>query len=288
MSLFPVTNQERPYEQLLHNWGHVAAARKRSHQWYLTLTPNNTKTIERLTCHCFLRPIRRDLTSSSYTTVPLVRLHSLICSHSEEPKYNRPPTPDTNFYYDKIFVVWVTLLNQTEEAVLGFKQAVHFPARENANEWRSGEDLPLLCHLLCCVTLAWLHNNRPKRELTRGLEAWPTCRCSIRKHVNCYNHGLFCLTVQKGFFKRGEIYLPLYLINSFFFSFQFQHFTLRTLVNRFHSTHIYGPSPSSWASPLELKTLGKVTEIHLAEPNIKVGKSWRREIFYFENSVKVR
>ena len=46
----------------------VAAARKRGHQWYLTLTPNNTKTIERMTCHCFLRPIRRDLTSSSYTT----------------------------------------------------------------------------------------------------------------------------------------------------------------------------------------------------------------------------
>ena len=46
--------------------GHEAAARKRSHQWCLTLTPNNTETIERMTCHCFLRPIRRDLTSSSY------------------------------------------------------------------------------------------------------------------------------------------------------------------------------------------------------------------------------
>ena len=46
-----------------------AAARKRSHQWCLTLTPNNTETIERMTCHCFLRPIRRGLTSSSYTTV---------------------------------------------------------------------------------------------------------------------------------------------------------------------------------------------------------------------------
>ena len=34
----------------------------------LTLTPNNTETIERMTCHCFLRLIRRDLTSSSYTT----------------------------------------------------------------------------------------------------------------------------------------------------------------------------------------------------------------------------
>ena len=48
--------------------GHVAAARKRSHQWCLTLTPNNTETIERMIFHCFLRPIRRDLTSSSYTT----------------------------------------------------------------------------------------------------------------------------------------------------------------------------------------------------------------------------
>ena len=46
----------------------VAAAGKRSHQWCLTLTPNDTKTIERMTCRCFLRPIRRELTSSSYTT----------------------------------------------------------------------------------------------------------------------------------------------------------------------------------------------------------------------------
>ena len=46
--------------------GHLAAARKRSHQWCLTLTPNNTETVERMTCHCFLRPSRRHLTSSSY------------------------------------------------------------------------------------------------------------------------------------------------------------------------------------------------------------------------------
>ena len=52
------------------SFSHVAAARKRSHQWCLTLTPNNTETIERLTCHCFLqRPIIRDLTNSSYTTI---------------------------------------------------------------------------------------------------------------------------------------------------------------------------------------------------------------------------
>ena len=48
--------------------GHVAAAWKRIHQWCLTLTLNTTETIERMTCHCFLRPIRTDLTSSSYTT----------------------------------------------------------------------------------------------------------------------------------------------------------------------------------------------------------------------------
>ena len=48
--------------------GHVAAARKRGHQWYISLTPNNTKTMGRMTCHCFQWPIRRDLTSSSYTT----------------------------------------------------------------------------------------------------------------------------------------------------------------------------------------------------------------------------
>ena len=37
----------------------VAAARKRSHQWCLTLTPNSTETIERIIYHRFLRPIRR-------------------------------------------------------------------------------------------------------------------------------------------------------------------------------------------------------------------------------------
>ena len=40
---------------------HVSAARKRSHQLCLTLTPDNTKTKERMTFHCFLRPIRRDV-----------------------------------------------------------------------------------------------------------------------------------------------------------------------------------------------------------------------------------
>ena len=48
----------------------VAAPWMRSHQWCLTLTPNNTKTIKRMTCHCFLRPVRGGLLSSSYTTLP--------------------------------------------------------------------------------------------------------------------------------------------------------------------------------------------------------------------------
>ena len=62
---------------LFHTFGttgvYVAAVRKRSHQFYVPLTPNNTKTIGRMTCHCFLRPIRRDLMSSSYTTLKLIK-----------------------------------------------------------------------------------------------------------------------------------------------------------------------------------------------------------------------
>ena len=58
----------------------VAAARKRSHQWYVSLTPNNNNAIERMTCHCFLQPIRRDLTTISYTTptLPLFPSQALI------------------------------------------------------------------------------------------------------------------------------------------------------------------------------------------------------------------
>ena len=48
--------------------GILAAARKRSYQWCVSLTPNNTKTIGRMTGHHYLRPIRRDLENSSYTT----------------------------------------------------------------------------------------------------------------------------------------------------------------------------------------------------------------------------
>ena len=50
-----------------HGQGHVAAARKRSHQWCLTLTPNNTETTEKMTRPCFPWPIRRHLPSSYYT-----------------------------------------------------------------------------------------------------------------------------------------------------------------------------------------------------------------------------
>ena len=59
-------------------WGHVAPAQKRSHKWCLTLTPKNTSIIERMTCHCFLQPIRRDLTSSSYTTETMQSFPTLL------------------------------------------------------------------------------------------------------------------------------------------------------------------------------------------------------------------
>ena len=52
--------------------GHVAAVWKRGYQWCLALTPNNTKTIQRMKCNCFLLPIRRDLTSSSYTALFII------------------------------------------------------------------------------------------------------------------------------------------------------------------------------------------------------------------------
>ena len=42
---------------------------------HVALTPNNTKTMGRMTCHCFQRPIRRDLTSSSYRTDYIRCLH---------------------------------------------------------------------------------------------------------------------------------------------------------------------------------------------------------------------
>ena len=54
--------------------------------WCVSLTPNNTKTIERMTCHCFLRPIRRDLTNSSYTTA-LLGMHK---NHGRQNEGRRP------------------------------------------------------------------------------------------------------------------------------------------------------------------------------------------------------
>jgi len=51
-----------------------------SGQWCVSLTPNNNKTIERMTCHCFLRPIGTDLTNSSYTTA-LLDMHK---SHARQ------------------------------------------------------------------------------------------------------------------------------------------------------------------------------------------------------------
>ena len=56
---------------------HVAAARKRSHQWCVSLTPNNTKTVVRMTRHCFLRPIRRDLRAAPTLLTHLETLGTL-------------------------------------------------------------------------------------------------------------------------------------------------------------------------------------------------------------------
>ena len=57
-----------------------------SGQWCVSLTPNNTKTIGRMTCHCFLRPIRGDLTNSSYTTA-LLGMHK---NHGHQNEGRRP------------------------------------------------------------------------------------------------------------------------------------------------------------------------------------------------------
>ena len=72
--------------------GHVAAARKRRHRWWVSLAPNNTKTSGRMTCHCFLQPIRTDHTSSSHTTLYRVRssMSCLLPGYSFEPRPNSP------------------------------------------------------------------------------------------------------------------------------------------------------------------------------------------------------
>ena len=72
--------------------GHVAAARKRSHRWWVSRAPNNTKTIGRMTCHCFLQPIRTDHTSSSHTTLYRVR-SSMCCLLPGYSFENRPNSP---------------------------------------------------------------------------------------------------------------------------------------------------------------------------------------------------
>ena len=71
---------------------HVAAARKRSHQWCPTPTPNNTETIERMTCHCFLQQIRRNLTSSSSTTA--LGPQPKECSYTPDQMDNCSTLPD--------------------------------------------------------------------------------------------------------------------------------------------------------------------------------------------------
>ena len=49
-AFIPVTGLKCSYGKIS---GDVAADPKRSHQWCATLTPNNTKTMGRMTCHCF-------------------------------------------------------------------------------------------------------------------------------------------------------------------------------------------------------------------------------------------
>ena len=68
-------------------------------QWCVSLTPNNTKTIERMTCHCFLRPIRRNLKNSSYTT-------ALLGMHKNQGRQNEGRRP---FLLDK--KTWLMILN---------------------------------------------------------------------------------------------------------------------------------------------------------------------------------
>ena len=60
--------------------GDVAAVPKISHQWFETLTPNNTKRMGRMTCHCFQRAIRRDLRISCYTTDLFLHVVKAIAS----------------------------------------------------------------------------------------------------------------------------------------------------------------------------------------------------------------
>ena len=77
--------------------GQVAVAPKRSYQRCLMLSPNTSETIERMTCHCFPRPIRRDLTSSSYTTdVFMSGADLLACLLAY---FERARTPLTSFIH---------------------------------------------------------------------------------------------------------------------------------------------------------------------------------------------
>ena len=66
-TLGSITSRNLGNEHALKTRGHVTAVWKRSHQWGVSLTPDNIKTIGRMTCHCFLRPIKRDL-PRSYTS----------------------------------------------------------------------------------------------------------------------------------------------------------------------------------------------------------------------------
>ena len=47
--------------------GSCSSCSQEKSQWCLTLTPDNTERIERMTYHCFVQPTRRDLTSRAPT-----------------------------------------------------------------------------------------------------------------------------------------------------------------------------------------------------------------------------
>ena len=58
-------------------FGSCSSYSGRSHQWCVSLTPKNTKTSGRMTCHCFLQHARkgRELPSSSYTACWLFNIY---------------------------------------------------------------------------------------------------------------------------------------------------------------------------------------------------------------------
>ena len=74
-----------PYNKVITKmFGSCSSYSGRSHQWCVSLTPNNTKAIERMTCHCFLWPISRDLTSSSYRFSYTTQMFYIIATKKQK------------------------------------------------------------------------------------------------------------------------------------------------------------------------------------------------------------